>query len=172
MKGDLSEVTQREDICLECPYRSDFGHFMFGNHVREKHAGQRCICLLCKSNCKSIPALIRHIKRNHLDKWKLIGKRSKYIRTYSIKMKYSNEDIENKQGTLLKNILYTKSESGLLKCNQCGCQSESKSKLQSHACSGNNDLICKECGFLAGSTITWKRHNRFSHGDKKKIGFL
>ena len=73
---------------------------------------------------------------------------------------------------MLKNILYTKSESGLLKCKQCGFQSESKSKLQSHVCSGNNDLTCKECGFLAGSTITWKRHNRFSHGDTKKIGFL
>ena len=26
-----------------------------------------------------------------------------------------------------------------------------------------SDLFCKECGFLAGSTLTWKRHIEYSH---------
>ena len=31
-----------------------------------------------------------------------------------------------------------------------------------------SDLFYKECGFLAGSTLTWKRHIEYSHWDKKK----
>ena len=55
-----------------------------------------------------------------------------------------------------------KSKRRLLKCNICGTQSESKTKLQSHVCLSNG-LFGKECGFLAESTLTWKSNNEYSH---------
>ena len=55
-----------------------------------------------------------------------------------------------------------KSEIILMKCSFCGNQSESKTELKNHVCS-SNDLFCKDCGFLAGSTLTWKRHIEYSH---------
>ena len=172
LKEGLCDVGQMETICLECPYRKDFGHFNFLSHVRANHAGQCCICLLCNSIHQTIYGLKRHIGRYHRQKWKLIRKRSEYSKTHSLKNKHNVEafDIINRPGQILqsgsdkaKSInIETMSKIRLVKCNQCGTQSESKTKLKNHVCF-SNDLFCKECGFLAGSAVTWKRHMEYSH---------
>ena len=88
----LCDLSKGNAVCLECPYRKDFGQPDFWVHVRANHAKQSCICLLCKSIHQNIPGLKQHLKRFHKEKWKRICIRFKYSRISSKRNKDNYED--------------------------------------------------------------------------------